>query len=86
MKFVINLKTGTIKCNFDADWCDFSTSANGDDPAKAGFKWQRKTGQQIKENSMEGPELGLNNRLKDRITTIINFNMRLSNLSSNQLF
>ena len=71
MKFAINLKTVTIKCNFDADWCDFSTSANGDDPAKAGFKWQRKTGQQIKENSMEGPELGLNNRLKDRITTII---------------
>ena len=51
---------GTIKCNFDADWCGFGTSANGDDAAKAGFKWQRKTGQQIKENNMEGPGQGLN--------------------------
>ena len=50
---------GTIKCNFDADWCGFSTSANGDDAAKAGFKWQRKTAQQIKENNMEGPGQGL---------------------------
>ena len=50
---------GTIKCNFDADWCGFGTSANGDDPAKAGFKWQRKTAQQIKENNMEGPGQGL---------------------------
>ena len=71
MKFAMNLNTGTIKCNFDADWCGFGTSANGEDPAKAGFKWQRKTAQQIKENSMEGPGQGLNNRLKDRITTII---------------
>ena len=70
MKFVMNLKIGTIKCNFDADWCDFGTSANGDDPAKAGFKWQRKTAQQIKEcNTCEGPGQGLNNQLKDRIAT-----------------
>ena len=65
----MNLITGTIECSFDEDWCDFSTSANGDDAAKAGFKWQRKTGQQIKENSMEGPGQGLNNQLKDRIAT-----------------
>ena len=65
MKYLFNTRIiiipfiiGTIKCNFDADWCGFGTSANGDDPAKAGFKWARKTAQQIKENNMDGPQQG----------------------------
>jgi hypothetical protein len=50
--------SGTIKCNFDADWCNFGVSATGDGNSQAGFKWARKTSQQITNNNLEGPGQG----------------------------
>ena len=49
---------GTIVCDFNNDWCEFSKSMTGDDKSKSGFGWIRKSSNQIKDQSMEGPEQG----------------------------
>ena len=53
---------GTIKCNFNADFCGFKATATGDNDSKAGFKWVRKTAQQVTNQHLEGPGQGTNQR------------------------
>ena len=48
----------TIICDFDDDWCDFAVTATGDGPSTQGFKWSRRTSNNIKTNTFEGPEQG----------------------------
>ena len=49
---------GTIYCNFDKDWCDFHTKNEGDDPAKQGFNWMRKTSNEVENQGLDGPDKG----------------------------
>ena len=49
---------GTIKCDFQQDWCGFSTSHTGDGPSAQGLDWKRQTGDTIKNKNLEGPDRG----------------------------
>ena len=49
---------GTIKCDFQKDWCDFAVSHSANGPATQGFDWKRQTGDTIKNKNLEGPERG----------------------------
>ena len=49
---------GTIRCDFDADWCGFVIKNSGDSASQQGFKWNRRTSANIKNNNIEGPEQG----------------------------
>ena len=49
---------GTIRCDFDDGFCNFAVSNNCNDNSKAGFKWERKTSDNIKNNGLEGPDKG----------------------------
>ena len=50
--------TGTIKCDFEKDWCDFTTKNVGDDAAKKGFNWMRKNSNQVENQGLDGPDKG----------------------------
>ena len=49
---------GTIRCDFDVDWCNFAIQNTGDGASQQGFKWNRRTSDNIKTNTFEGPEQG----------------------------
>ena len=49
---------GTIKCDFEADWCQFAPKTEGDDASKNGFEWMRHNGKWIQEQSADGPIQG----------------------------
>ena len=49
---------GTIKCDFQNDWCDFAVSNTGDSHSVHGLGWTRETGDTIKNKQFQGPERG----------------------------
>lgn len=51
------MESGTIRCDFNQDWCKFAITTNGD-AAKNGFGWVRKTVKQINDQGLEGPDKG----------------------------
>lgn len=54
---------GTIKCDFDVDWCGFVIKNSGDSASQQGFKWNRRTSNNIKNNNIEGPEQGKKSKI-----------------------
>ena len=78
MLIVIISQTGTIRCNFDNDWCSFGHTVKGDDGSRPGLAWARKTGKQIQNQNIEGPLIGMVNIIqlfapRRYLTQIINF-------------
>ena len=55
--------SGTIRCDFDKDWCDWKAKNEGDDAAKKGFNWMRKNSNQVEQQGLDGPDHGNYGRL-----------------------
>ena len=53
--------TGTIKCSFDADLCNWNIKTEGDDNSRHGFGWARKNSNNIESQGLEGPGQGIYN-------------------------
>ena len=51
---------GTIRCDFDQDWCNFQQRSDGDDASKKGFEWMRHNGKWLQEQNADGPYQGMN--------------------------
>lgn len=56
--FLPSLLTGTIRCSFDADLCNWKIKTEGEDTSKQGFGWTRKNSNNVQNQGLEGPAQG----------------------------